>query len=470
MADNYKRDGLEEFFRRRLEGFEEAPKAEMWDKISFNIPPKPPIPWWQKPIWWAMGTVVVGLSVFLWQFYQIQVYKAVVIRQDKELSALKLAKTEEKNTARLTGIQQLPRDDEKLTQSVLQTENGNTVAIPDERVMERKEPRAVVVKKENTTPATTPKQENEPISVVDRDRSTQPKGQSPYKETMVMSVSNKIPSGNGRLLSIPMPFLPQQSGQEVEDKKGFYLGVQAGWMRASFGNVFSSEEAGTNGVVTSLRSSNINRFQGEILSGLQLNRKWSVELGIGLRQNVIDFYDNRTISYSDEVFDMVNLQGEPTGIVAPATSPPHIAYELVNHVQNDGEDIGLGDEFKITSSYTNEIQFLSIPAWVKYRLGNHRLHGYLKTGISWNILSGSYYRIGIPNISFDRIDWEGTNITNDGIREIYFEWGAVIGLEFDMSLQHSIGLEGGYYRTLSSVVGNTQESFGLSIGYKYAFK
>lgn len=473
MAENYKKDGLEDFFRKRLEGFEEPPKPDMWDKIAFNMPPKPPLVWWKRPIWWIGSAMMIGLVVFYWQLIRINQFKTIIHQQEETISTLQASHNEAEES--------IPVIEEVVPSQWSEAQNENVpVSIHSIAPGTGRKDKAVNIGKATppityaTPPYDIEKEEGREKLVT---AEAEADSMADLENINAAPLSEKL--NMHALESTNMFFLPSalysiDQKPNISDKKEieFYLAVQTGIMGASFDGGLSKENAMTpnSGSGNGYALSWAQRTQLDVLAGLQLTRRWSVELGLGLRRNNLAFLDSQSITYSDDLFNSLNAMGEPTGTHDNETiTAPTIAYQLVNHVENDGEDIQEGEFFELDAAYTYFMQYVSIPLWVKYRMGKRRLHTFLKTGVSWNILSRNAYTWKSPSVSFERIKLEKVEVKDDGIRERYFEFGAAAGLEFDINVANAIGLETTYYRSLSPVLGNEQKAFGMALNYKHRF-
>ncbi len=496
MGDNYKKDGLEDFFRKRLEGFEEVPREDMWHKIAFEIPPKPAVVWWKKPFWWMSGSVLIGLGIFFWQWnVQITKYKSIIETQHKTITALQKSST---TTKRLD-----PVEVDDLAALKNKQESDETIAqlggLPEKETF-TKEGRTPPLKKAD---GNTRKLDSPPFNIekeLPKDESFDPvmaQKKASEKNTdllektglgkidsldehrksyVVARTVKKLPAAGKKQLAgsqiIPVSVQTSLKYRPSHEKRlGFYFSLQARDLVTLFERSFIRNASFATGEAFGYQVFASPRLQLGILAGLQLNRKWSVAIGLGLKRTHINFSDLKEFVYTDEVFNTLNSQGDPMGVydACSCTPSPTIAYQFVNHLGNDGNDIGEGDAFEVNAYYNYFMEYVSIPLWVRYRIGNRRLHGFARTGISWNILTSSSYGWNQASISFDRIMLQQAEFVDGGLSNTYLELGLGGGLEYDINIHHSIGLEASFYRSLSTVLGGQQSAMGVGLEYKYIF-
>lgn len=469
MANRYNNDDLEGFFRRRMNNYEETPRPEMWDRIGAAIPPKPAVAWWKKPIFWLGAVLTFVLLLTLWQYLQIKQFQKVIDRQQADIEALKndqvpgygpdqtgFSPVETPNFLANT-----PEDQKPVIESSVTTLKPYITTIKTDVAISEM-PVAAIDQPVTTYP-------DKPSSLEDVTVTNSP--EAPLiplnKPTKIQPLVRYLNQSNPQSLQIPTPTLPAPFEIEpFKQKARFYFSIAGGSLITTYNNplnksrseVLASNESG-------FHLSNTVRDELSILAGIQFNNNWSLETGFGYRNNRLSLFDAQQFYYSGEHTIAHDEFGNPIGEYTNNTDQtPVFRYEIINNAEfEDGEAFHLNAFFKYNNRY------LSLPLWLKYRIGKRKLHVYAKSGIAWNILTVSNKNLNDSNLSDDRLSIEKVQIKNDALNESFLELGFATGIEYDVGLRTSISMEALYYHSVASVLTTKQDAYGISFAARYHF-
>lgn len=469
MANRYNNDDLEGFFRRRMSNYEETPRPEMWDRIGAAIPPKPPVAWWKKPAFWLGFVLAIVLLLSLWQFKQIKDFQKVINQQQADIEALK------ENQSRGYGPDNIAPNPPSVPSLLAETENP--VLLDDIETEKREETKPEVfqelikgrlIVKKPIQPVVNHPAEDKPIAEMMDLTETIPAESFQTSSDVVDFLSY----ANQGVLHEEEPFVPAPAIIEpMKNNPGFYFAVNGGTLATVYNNPLNRSKAE---VLASNDSGfhlyNTVRDEFTVLAGIEFDNHWSLETGIGYRNNRLSLFDAQEFNYSGEHTIAYDEMGNPIGVyINSSDQTPVFRYEIINNLQSQGADIEDGDPFHLNAFFKYNNRYLSLPLWLKYRIGKRRLHVYAKTGIAWNILTVSNKNLNSSNLSNERLSLEKVQIKNDALNESFFELGFAAGLEYDFGLRTSVGLEALYYHSMASVLTTKQEAYGLSLSARYHF-
>jgi hypothetical protein len=349
-----------------------------------------------------------------------------------------------------------------------------SVNVPATNIADQSEPRKNVALLETIAeiPAVTESgnsKKRETIAATDNTRQDFPEPtEVSTKQRTVDFLRNSLGSP---LESAVRPLPVQASIQPVKDMAGFYFSLNGGTLATVFNNPLNksrSEVLESNSPGFHLY--NTVRDEITLLAGIQFNKKWSLETGVGYRNNRLSLFDAQEFNYSGENTIDYDIHGNPIVAYTNNTDQtPVFRYEIINNLQSQGGDIQEGDPFYLNAFFKYNNRYLSLPLWLKYRIGNRRLHLYAKSGIAWNILTVSNKNLNDSNLSDERLSLEKVQIKNDALSETFMEIGFAGGIEYDLGARTSIGLEALYYHSVGSVLTTKQDAYGLSFAAKYHF-
>ncbi len=287
------------------------------------------------------------------------------------------------------------------------------------------------------------------------------------KSAKIAPPVNYLDQSNSQNLVIPTPPLPAPSAIEpIKQRARFYFSLSGGSLVTSYNNplnksrseVLASNESG-------FHLYNTMRDELSILAGIQFNNNWSLETGIGYRNNRLSLFDAQQFLYSGEHTIAYDEYGNPIGEYTNTTDQtPVFRYEILNNA-----DIEDGEAFNLNAFFKYNNRYLSLPLWLKYRIGKRKLHVYAKTGIAWNILTVSNKNLNDSNLSDARLSIEKVQIKNDALNESFAELGFATGIEYDLGLRTSLSMEALYYHSVASVLTTKQDAYGISFAARYHF-
>lgn len=481
MADNYNNDGLEAFFRRRMENYEETPRPEMWDKIGANIPPKPVAAWWKRPGWWLGIFLSAVILLSLWQFQRIHQFKQIINKQKADIENLQ----KEKITPRQT-----PENKDVLETSLpVQGDSSDPNATDGGKVDQSR----IIAQVKKEQPQNSPKEN----LVLNQNNKNTAKDTPPVTDNgKIENSKDKNPgvleneiSAPERVIATPKPAvnylvtrqpsviktiqsdIPAKAKVAPISNAGFYFSLSGGSLTTAYnGPLNRSYSEALNSSRNDFNPFNTARDEFTFLAGIQFNKKWSIETGVGYRANRVSIFHSQSFHYSEDVTFGYDQDGNPIGnYSSTGDQAPAFRYEILNTIQQDGMDIEEGDEFFIDASFKYNSRYFSIPFWVKYRIGKKRLHGYAKTGFAWNFLADSNKNLRASSLSADRLSLERVDFKYDALNDAFMELGVAMGLGFDFNQHYSIGLEALYYHSVASVLKTKQDALGVSMALKYQF-
>ncbi|KAA3622957.1 MAG: hypothetical protein DWQ02_25315 [Bacteroidetes bacterium] len=469
MANHYNNDDLEGFFRRRMSNYEETPRPEMWDRIGAAIPPKPAVALWKKPVFWLGVVLAFILLLSVWQYLQIRQFRHIIDRQQADIEALKNVQTPSYGPDQ-TGFSPVessnffantPEDKKPVNESTtFVSKPGITTIKPD--IVLTENPKTSNTQEETTSLDIIPS-----IEKAIAGNSTEASLVSLNKPAKIHPAVSYLNQSNPQNLIIPSPPLPAPSQIEpVKQKARFYFSVAGGSLVTTYNNplnksrseVLASNESG-------FHLSNTVRDELSILAGIQFNNNWSLETGIGYRNNRLSLFDAQQFYYSGEHTIAHDEYGNPIGEYTNTTDQtPVFRYEIINNA-----DIEDGEAFHLNAFFKYNNRYLSLPLWLKYRIGKRKLHVYAKSGIAWNILTVSNKNLNDSNLSDDRLSIEKVQIKNDALNESFVELGFATGIEYDIGLRTSLSMEALYYHSVASVLTTKQDAYGISFAARYHF-
>ncbi|MCB0651379.1 MAG: outer membrane beta-barrel protein [Saprospiraceae bacterium] len=475
MANRYNNDDLEGFFNRRMKDYEEVPRPEMWDRIGASIPPKPPIAWWKKQQWWLGAVLAFILLLSLWQYQRLLQFEKIIDQQRADIEALKndrssrpekgISGFDEVNPAASENLNEASYGEDKLLES--NSTNGNRFNNPVATIANEPGnlnfiPHKILIAQETSSVETLPT------------KITELQPQLPLLPESVKKTGKVNFLGTQRFAMLEAPVLPFDQKVKIDpvkSKAGFYFSFNGGSLATFYNNPLNkSKNEVTASDVPGFHLSNTVRDEFTILAGIQFTKKWSLETGVGYRNNRLGLFDSQQFNYSGEHTISYDVDGNPVGSYTNNTDQsPVFRYQIVNNLQSQGMDIEDGETFQLDAFFKYNNRYLSLPLWLRYRIGNKRLHLYAKTGMAWNILTVSHKNLGDSNLSDERLTLEKVQIKNDALNESFLELGMASGVEYDLGLRSSIGMEALYYHSLASVLTTKQNAFGLSLALKYHF-
>jgi hypothetical protein len=482
MADSYKNDGLEDFFRRRMKDYEEAPPSEMWNNIGAAIPPKPENSWWKKPIWWLAGLLALVLFFSLWQYQRLSQFEKIIDKQRVDIESLK-------NNQETTGINRTDEVTLETPQPSLSIDSDQIIQQPGESA-EGKIPSdnyqsianfTNTVKEAPPSLTTLDNLLNKSISAqtLETPSGNDLKTESPIAPIPVSSITNitrapakYIMTAAPGTIEITFPDLGKSIAvNQSKSKAGFYFSLSGGTQYTTYNASFNrslKEVSSDDGEGYHL--SNTVRDEFTFLAGIQFNENWSIETGVGYRNNRVGLFDSRKFNYSNDLNFDYDTEGNPIGSYTnTGNQTPVFRYEIVNSLMADGQDVEDGHEFYIDAFFKYNTRYLNLPFWLKYRAGNKKIHVYGKTGLAWNILTVSNKNLGSSNISNDRLSLDEVEFKHDALNDSFLELGFALGMEYDLNKHTSLGLESVYYHSVASVLSTKQDAIGLSAAIKYNF-
>ena len=478
MANSYNNDDLEGFFHRRMKDYEEVPPPEMWDRIGSSIPPKPPIAWWKKPFWWLGAVLAFILLLSFWQYQRLLQFEKIIDQQRADIEALKNDRSSRPETG-LSGFEEvhnaIPENltDPSKGEAILL--ESNSYDVPDADYLNN--PVATITSDPGNLYFESPEISMSPETIPARILPTKIPELQPKSPLLPESGGNpgkvnflERPSLAG--LDVPvLPFEQKVKIAPVRSKAGFYFSLNGGSLATFYNNPLNkSKNEVTASDAPGFHLSNTVRDEFTILAGIQFTPKWSLETGIGYRNNRLGLFDSQEFNYSGEHTISYDVAGNPIGAYTNNTDQsPVFRYQIVNNLQSQGMDIEDGETFQLDAFFNYNNRYLSLPLWLRYRIGNKRLHLYAKTGMAWNILTVSNKNLGDSNLSDERLTLEKVQIKNDALNESFLELGMASGVEYDLGGRSSIGMEALYYHSLASVLTTKQDAFGLSLALKYHF-
>ncbi len=470
MANRYNNDDLEGFFRRRLSNYEEIPRPEMWDKIGVAIPPKPPVPWWKKPVFWLGLVLAFVLLLSLWQFRQITAFQKLIHQQQADIEALQEYQRSGYGPDQLKTHVENPVYKVPGALGIVMP----SVNVPGANIADQPEPQKDIALLTTIPEIPAVAEFNSPEkkeSIAATDNARQDFSESAKAFNKQRTVDFLSHSTGSTPVPPVRPLPGQVTVKPVKGNAGFYFSLNGGTLATVFNNPLNKSRSEV------LESNNpgfhlYNTVRDEItlLAGIQFNRKWSLETGVGYRNNRLSLFDAQEFNYSGENTIDYDIHGNPIVAYTNNTDQtPVFRYEIINNLQSQGGDIQEGDPFYLNAFFKYNNRYLSLPLWLKYRIGNRRLHFYAKSGIAWNILTVSNKNLNESSLSDERLSLEKVQIKNDALSETFMEIGFAGGIEYDLGVRTSIGLEALYYHSVGSVLTTKQDAYGLSFAAKYNF-
>jgi hypothetical protein len=456
MSGAQKEDRLEEFFRSRLERYEEDPQEGMWGRISGSIPPRPAAPWWATIKGWlwpgSMALLLLALIAVLWQSRQLQDLSLRLEEHNRILETIQGEITRENERSEAPGFDKETNIDRE---SGAEEFFKNTAtprqwkgSLPFDGGMIQ------IFEKTNGTDFTQ-------ITMDDRmDGEELPKTSSAADPVFTpMNPAAPIPRLDPNLLEAGVEsIIPREESARDYPRFFYTLFYEPGYTR--FPGVLFGAWSGSG--------ANSSSSTAGVSAGLQLGPKLSVQTGAAFKTIQFRIEESADLNYTAESA-VPDAEGRPTRWyeLETAGGPFLIRSQIANQLSNDGNDISEGDPFQLSLDVRYRLRYFSIPLWVRYELGGDRWKVYLKGGGNAHLLTGDKTRIAKANSSFERLRPGRATVQVKGLEDVYLEAGAGPGLTYEWTQRVNLGMEALFYHSLSPIATDNNWSFGLNFNVNF---
>ena len=172
-----------------------------------------------------------------------------------------------------------------------------------------------------------------------------------------------------------------------------------------------------------------------IMAGLQFNRHWSIQTGLGFR-NIQAGLKDAFLQFGYSLRDpIVEDDGAITStFLINESGLKQAELSITNQLQNDGQDIEVGDLLQTRITVPYALKYFNIPIWLRYQYKKKKIALSIKTGLVYHSLMGEKYGSTLVSISGDhpsvsRLSFKDISINIPSTQNDYLELGIGIGME-----------------------------------------
>lgn len=422
MENNYDDDNLERFFNKRLSTYEEKPPTGLWQDIADQIDSKEAshLPYW----WWMILPLLLLGYISTWYLYQQNTeLKNKQIQQQENIQELdkKYNQLLAQQTAKTTELTQLI--------SQLSDNNAQKVIYNTKYI-----PQSTTTYSSTITPGQ--------LMILYGQHRIANYGQFASfnkQQTTLLDNKNNIYINRHGIYPLPRgviviqqptaqpPHLPLQTEKNKsykqkknKESKQFFVGVKVDAALAGLGNYYAENDAifGTSAEADQLVLQSdqlLSRLNYSVISGIKLNKRWELGLGLCYGSETGYSYDKRVFSYTEDG-SIPTLGGTLNTYEGFNQNKENgYSYEILNDIQNDGEDIGEGELFFVNSHSKYRKSYYRVPIYSRLYIGKKRLRTFVQGGMSWNLLTTKHLDLKNVSTSFNRlsvIDYDYDGIIN----------------------------------------------------------
>ncbi len=521
MKDKLPNDRLEEFLRKNLEGHSEDPPGDLWSKIAGNL--EPPVAVQPRLThvrgrWALAGAAVVVMLLLVGQHLY---FNQKINRMSQEL---------ERNTNQLRQLEQ----EKMAAQQTKTTNSGGAVAteqnspVPPSIVTDNTTPMSAEERKNKRSfsqkesrlknaPATFPKEKtqvsaakktvypNPPVAILEKETganglasdgksspaTTDEPLNSPANTTENPTAESadlqRIWSRELVLLEIPQALSPLTNSRAVATKLGG-TGYSVGLHVMPMASRLTINKIRRPGPFPGAEKS--FELKREI-TGQSLMAGLVFEKAVAPRLSIGSGVDYRTMDYraTHKVeFDFKDRRGHRPHMPGMGDNEHEFQYSLATAVgavamdvraSSSDSTVEIPDNEKVGAeiSTSQALDFLSLPFYAGYNLGNGRLRVLAKAGVLFNFVLNNEFRVDEikslnPKFDFRQKDRQSGSPAN--LQTISLDYLAGIGLEYRATSALSLRMEPTVVGSLTSRHNNpriqsSEFSAGVSAGVMYSF-
>lgn len=464
------KDKLESFFQSRLEGYEEAPDAGLWGRISLQVPP-PPVSFWTGIMSRAnklLFPLLLGaaLALIVWQWNKTRRLEEQIKAQEVQLSVL-FEKIQEINLSEKEGQKEgtvpgLPEYEGLEKENIEETAGFTDPSRADSKGKEITGPAFRTSKPGRSGNKETGKTGGAPFrreahfekEIIGKQNTNLRDALWAYisdfrkKEALRLAL---LPAPAGKVSSSIKPAnlsnlaLPKMN--ESGNSLSFFYGLEGGVNWSRLRTSYQEAAIPAQGLYSGLRA------------GLQFRGGWEVFSGMGISSLSFSREINRTYRALNEAF----VNGEST--LETSFDLGFMTFD--SDIRNNGSSLDLGDPFSVRWTAPYQLRYLNIPIGLSYSFGSRATRLKLGGGLNWHILLSE--KLQTPRTSFSHAGLESVNARADSrdVRSAFLEGqisaGAVHAINRHWEIQAHLTLG----KPLSNIIYNQPIIYGVQTGIRF---
>lgn len=471
-----RRDQLEEFVKNQLTHYEELPSPGLWGKIEGAIPLPNKA---RRPIWfvWVLGALVLCSGFVVWHFYYLNQWKGQLEEQAIAIQELRakvqdlqsdLARENFANQGapvsegamepdKMSEVSRAAHEEKERLRSLSSQEVETAGVQPVDKLLDAKPSSKLLLDSFVNSPSL------QVISPSSPSLATKVEDSLPTLEPYVVASAAEKNHGNLEALAVrPLRSRRWSVGVWSEGTNFHENPFKALWNQRR-----RSEEAGGN--IPSFYANNPSTTKTlGLFVDFDLSRRWSVRTGIGYKEQRRPLGGDFVFAYTLDNSQM-NALGHSVSPYSYYDESHKIGISTIiaNALSNEPNGLEPGELFEMDFSAYQKTNYISIPLWLTYQMGDGRLKYHLRTGLVWNDLISNSSKIRYLSFSFSQLYYQGHAISDGTIQVGYLDAGLGYGLEYGMNPRLNLYLDGVMYKSITPIFDRQPFSLGLSGGLRY---
>ena len=478
MEEDLNKDGLEEFFKGRLEHYEEDPGDALWGSLQEQIPPKPKH--WFGGVFGGKFLLALPIAVFIallsmlymQQLKTQQLLTKVAVQEDKieqlELSLeQKLDEIGEEKTKPIASPQVNEREQTgKQMKTQVEEVRKGTKTEHLQRTTAKNNSKKITSKNGSTE---LEKEQN--IPQIEQKNSPSTEKILPEKIQVQANATKGEPVSNletlvawNPLIALEMPFsiLEREDTLALDftaakSKGGSKLYYNAGGL---VGTTFFSFPS----VFKSSFSTDVGFY---LHAAFELNDRWAIVSGIQMINKNIQLTLNQNFTY--QPIGELNSDGERNHRYEINLEDIFLLKTNFLYKEDIVGNLLEGDPFFMESKVDYNLRYFQIPLLLRYKVGEGTIASEFQGGIIYNHLFGGKSELQSVSFSDPRVRVQSYNLEpvqlNNTFTEITF--GNILVYKFHPKIHFSADFQIRY--SLGRILGQKTFATGLGLGIRYQF-